>query len=111
MIFDYQRSRMILEPNGDLDRPFPSNDLGVGWITGGRGRWHEITVDSVDEGSSGQAAGIQPGDALISFGDLPAQQLTLHELWRRTRTPGELRLVLRRGDRQLEISLVTGELV
>jgi predicted aspartyl protease len=83
--FDYARRRMILEPGPDLGAPFPSDGLGISWTTGGRGRWHELTVRRVLVGSPADRAGVRPGDRLLSLDGDGVEAFTVHSLWERTR--------------------------
>lgn len=103
VIFDYERERMMLEPNGEFGTPFTMDGLGVVWTTGGRGKWHEIDVRALLPGAPGEKTGIRVGDRLVAVDGRPAAQLTTHELWGMFRDSGrKVRLQLERDGKRYE---------
>lgn len=64
VIFDGPHNRMILEPGGDVDRPFEFDMSGMalaGDAEGGR-----LRVLHVEPGTPAAAAGLRPGDILMA---------------------------------------------
>ena len=108
VIFDYERERMILEPNADFGAPFRMDGLGILWTSGGRGKWHELSVRGTVAGLPAAKAGLQPGDRLVSVDERTADQLTVHDLWGMFRDKGrKVRLVVERDGKRIEKKLET----
>jgi hypothetical protein len=101
VIFDYERQRMILEPNARFGRPIQFDMSGLTFDTGGRADWHVFTIRHVLAASPGAHAGLQVGDVILAVdGKLAA------ELWKRDITAlfqEEGRKVRLKIDRQGEI--------
>lgn len=75
VIFDYERKRMILEPNERYGSGIEFDMCGIVYDTGGRGDWHTFTVTHVVEGSAAQEAGLEVGDVIVSVDGKPASEL------------------------------------
>lgn len=72
VILDYERKRILLEPNASFGTAFNGPMSGMGVTTGGRGDWHTFTIISVIDGSPADKAGVKPGDVIVSVDDKPA---------------------------------------
>jgi hypothetical protein len=95
VIFDYERSRMILEPGARYGTPFEQNLGGFAVKTGGRGAWHEFTVRYVQEGSAADKAGLKKGDVVLSFDGRSAEELTI----------SDFRELCRKGPRKVQMMI------
>lgn len=112
VIFDYERERMVLEPNADFGSPFTMDGLGIVWTTGGRGKWHEFTVRALLPGAPADKAGVKVGDRLVSLDGISLQQLTTHKLWGMFREDRrKVHLVLEREGKQHDLKLETKALL
>lgn len=85
VFFDYERSRMILEPRDEWDAPYPADSFGLIFTTDGRGDFHRFTVIDTIEGSPAARAGLREGDRLVEIGGRPAASWSTHEIWEATR--------------------------
>lgn len=98
VIFDYARSRMILEPRTDETRAVEFDMSGL-FLEGSAPDLHVITVASVRDGSPAAAAGLSAGDIIVGVNGTPTTRLTL----------GEVREALRKGDgRWVSLGLLHG---
>lgn len=104
--FDYQRSRMILEPNRSFEEPFRFDRSGMRLRSG-----KEIKVEYVIAGTPAAELGIEVGDQLthidgkaIAAGDYGDVRETLMG-------SGTVRLTLRRGETTLEKTLTLRPLI
>jgi hypothetical protein len=80
VIFDYERNRMILEPNERFGSNIDMDTSGIVFDTGGRGDWHTFTVRYVIEGSAAEEAGVKAGDVITSVNGKPATGLWKNNL-------------------------------
>jgi hypothetical protein len=80
VILDYERGRILLEPNPRFGAPFQGDMCGLTLVTGGRGDWHTFTVGNVVAGSPADSAGISTGDVIVSVDGKPTAELRLREL-------------------------------
>jgi S1-C subfamily serine protease len=104
--FDYERKRMILEPNAGFDAPFETNWSGLVLKTPGRSQFHTIIVAHVIPGSPAEDAGMREGDVITAAGDLATEELTTHRLWEMFQHPGEtVRLHIERDGTPMDVSL------
>lgn len=107
VILDYERDRVILEPNSNLDKPV-RYDLS-GMMLRAEGRAYEtIQVVFVFDGSPADQIGIETGDVIRTINGEPAADLTLPVIWRRFReNEGDVfQLVIERDGEQFERRLV-----
>lgn len=95
VFLDYERQRVILEPNPRFERPFLGEMSGLSISTGGRRDWHTFTVTHVVEGSPGHEAGVKVGDVIISMDGKPASALR----------KSDLTAMLREKDRKVRFGL------
>ncbi len=103
VIFDYARSRMILEPNHRLHEPFTADLLGADWGSGSDGDWNTVHVSRVRDESAAQIAGIQPADVLVTVDGKPASKIGIPALREYFQNAGQIvHLTLRRNGREFE---------
>jgi hypothetical protein len=106
VIFDYERKRMILEPNVDFEEPIEENWSGLVLKTGGRGNFHHIIVARVLDGSPAEEAGIEEGDVITAADGTAAAALSTHRLWEMFMEVGRtIHLSLERDGKPLEVSV------
>jgi predicted metalloprotease with PDZ domain len=80
-----------------------SPDLGF-WTTGhGLGSSAQVLVSQVTPGSTAEAAGLKPGDALLALNDLPLPRYL--PAWLREQTPGQtITLHVQRENNYLDLT-------
>src|SRR5579884_238642 len=106
VIFDYARSRLILEPNRHLHDAFSFDASGLDL------RWSPdaFLIHDVAKGSPAAESGLQAGDAIVSFNGQPAKSFRLEQAQNLLTSTGKtLRLGVRRGNKRLDISLTLRE--
>jgi hypothetical protein len=107
VILDYERQRMILEPNVRFGSRIDGDMSGLTFDTGGRGDWHTFTVSSIVEGSPADIVGIRRGDVILSVDGRLASHSRAEELRELFRIDGRtVTLVILRGDDILEKVMV-----
>jgi hypothetical protein len=102
IIFDYARSQIILEPNRHLHDAFPFDASGLDL------RWapDALLIHDVAKDSAGAEAGLQAGDAIVSLDGQPAKNIRLEQAQNLLTAAGRtLRVGIRRGNKQFEVSL------
>jgi len=104
LVFDYARRRLIVEQTGRTHRPMAYDASGL-LLTGSGPELRGIAVLYVDAGSPAAAAGIEPGDALVSIDGKPAAEVGLTGCRLRLTRPGTARLVVARGAQRREVVL------
>lgn len=86
--FDYDRKRMILEPNAARDEPFESDMSGASFMNSKDAT--RLLVDFVLPGSAAAEAGLVRGDVILAIGAEPVHARSLLELRARVRREGEV---------------------
>ena len=105
MTVDLTRRRLYLEPNAELGAPFEEDMSGIELLGDGPD-FKTYLIDEVEAGSAAAAAGVEGGDVLAAIDGRPAAELSLDEIRRMFRRDGvEYRLDLRRGERNLRVTL------
>jgi hypothetical protein len=103
VIFDYERNRMILEPNERFGSDIHFDMCGIVYDTGGRGDWHTFTVSHVVEGSAAEKAGLEVGDVILSVDGKPASELWKVDIMKIFRQDGrEVHLEIDRDGKTLK---------
>lgn len=106
-VFNFPMGKMYLKKNQSFSRKFNYNLSGLTFkAKGSRLRRYEIT--DVRKGSSGETAGIQVGDELVSIDGVPAAQYDLNSINSvfDVRPGRKLRLELMRGGKTFTKKLV-----
>ena len=106
VIFDYARSKLILEPNRHLHDAFVFDASGLDL------RWSAdaFLIHDVAQGSPAAESGLQTGDVIVSIDGQPAANFHLQQVQTLLTDVGKsLRLGIRRGNKQFEISLTLRE--
>lgn len=111
VIFDYSRSRVILEPGAALGDPFDVDMLGVSWLARGAD-FRTFEVDRVLDGSPAAEAGLIAGDIVASIDGRPAADLSLDQIKQMFRHDGkEYACEIRRSSHLLKVKLKTRRLI
>jgi hypothetical protein len=97
VIFDYSRSRVILEPNKQFDAPFEYDMSGLSLVTESPA-FQVVRVLRVLPHSPAEEAGLRQGDEIITFGGRPAGEYRL----------SALREMLRQADRKYSVRVKRG---
>jgi hypothetical protein len=111
-IYDYSKNVMILEPNAELDKPFPPRKtFGATFLSGGPD-YTVFTVTGVRKDSPAEAAGLKKDDVVLAIDEAPAGTLRLADVRKQLGEDGtHHRLKVQRGDDTITIdatvSLVT----
>ena len=111
VIFDYSRSRVILEPNKQFDAPFEYDMSGLSLVTEGPA-FQVVRVLRVLPQSPAEEAGLRQGDEIVTFGGRPAGEYKLSALREMLkRAGGKYSLQVRRGAETLSVELKTRRLI
>ena len=109
--FDYPHNRVIFEPTHELSKPFAYDRSGTFLLSEGD-NFRTVRVRSVAKGGPADAAGVQPGDVIVSIDGRMTKRLGLEEtrrLFRENNT--RYRLVLDRGGELVRAEIVTKDLL
>jgi hypothetical protein len=79
VIFDYERKRMILEPNQHLHDPFEF-DMSGAWIVSDKPHSNGFRIASVMPNAPALEAGLRAGDVIVAVDEQPAEELTVEQL-------------------------------
>lgn len=103
VVFDYSRSRMILEPNAHFSEPFSFNTTGIRFAPWKAGV-ESLEVAVVLKDSPSEAAGIKTGDRVIQIDGRPVKNISVNEIESLLeQSPGkELVVTIQRGDGRIE---------
>jgi len=107
---DYPHDRLILEQSGTPD--VPETDMsGITWES--EPPSHDIfTAIRVQDNSPAAEVGMQAGDVLVSLNDRPAADIRLWQLTEALKRPGEeIKLVVKRGEKELSFRLLLRRLI
>ena len=104
VILDYERKRIILEPNERFGEPLDYNRAGLS-LTTADSSYRDYSIDAIAEGSSADSTGLHVGDTLVAIDGHPAAEFTLSEIRLRFRHAKTCRLTVQRGNQRLEVGL------
>jgi PDZ domain-containing protein/aspartyl protease len=110
ILLDYERSRIILEPNAGFKEPMDLASSGLKIVGEGRD-YRTFRVKEVLENSPGTEAGLQANDIITEVNERPASGLTLPELVEQFERAVPFRLTVRRGEQRLQVTLTPRKLV
>ena len=110
VIFDYSRSRMILEPNARLTEP-DEFDMSGAALMSEPPDFKLIKVIRVRPDSPAMNAGLRPEDLILAVDGQPADALGVNKLRRLFRVEHECLLRIRRGKNILEIRMKLKRLI
>jgi len=108
---DYQRQRMILEPNAQVGEPFEADMSGLGLRMGPDGS-NALEVEWIQPDSPAFEAKIQPNDLIEKVDGKPALDVGMRGMREISRRNGERHVLsIRRGDQTMEIALITRRMI
>jgi Aspartyl protease/PDZ domain len=111
VVFDYPRSRLILEPNAHYAEPVEYDMSGFSLRAYGDDL-RTFRVYQVLDNSPAAEAGLRVGDVLATIDDLPASRFTLEEIWQMMKQPGhEHKLSIKRGSWIGSVKITTRKLI
>jgi len=110
VIFDYSRSRMILEPNARLTEP-DEFDMSGAAVMSEPPDFTVIKVVRVRPDSPAMNAGLKPEDVILTIDGQPADALGVNKLRRLFRVEHECLLRIRRGENIQEIRMKLKRLI
>jgi hypothetical protein len=105
VILDFSNKRAILEPNAHLSDTDVSDGTGLRIRTRGDDL-RTYYVHAVVPDSPACQAEISAGDVVISINEMPLSKVTMEQVSAQLRGPGDLKLVVERGGRRRELTLV-----
>ena len=111
VIFDYSRKRLILESNRRFVEPEEYDMSGIDLIAEGPD-FKSFKVRAVTENSPASAAGLLPGDLVLSLNGKTANAFTLDEIQTMFKREGrEYLLAIRRGEKRQRINIKLRRLI
>lgn len=110
VIFDYSRSRMILEPNARLAEP-DEFDMSGAAVMSEPPDFKLIKVFRVRPDSLAAQAGLKPQDVIIAVDGQPATTLNVSKLRKMFRVERECQLKVKRGEQIVEVKLKLRRLI
>lgn len=94
VVFDYHRSRIILRRNRFYREPFEHDMVGAHLVAEGRD-FRRYVIYRVEPGSPAEAAGLQPGDEIVSINLMPVIQMPITQIDRLFRSRDKQVIFLR----------------
>jgi S1-C subfamily serine protease len=79
-VYDYSRSAMILEPDGDFPKPFPARKTFGATLLSDGPNYTQFTVTGVRKASPAEAAGLMKDDVIVAADGKPAAEMRLTDL-------------------------------
>lgn len=110
LFLDYDRKRIIFEPNATYALPYDHAQSGMSVVAEG-GDYRVFRVRAVLENSPASEAGLQKDDIITSVNSQPAAELTLSVLNELFEHPVPYKLTIRRGEQTLLLTLTPRRLV
>lgn len=110
LFLDYDRKRIIFEPNKNFDEPFDQAQSGMSLIAEGDD-YRIFRVRKLLENSPASEAGLQPDDIIESINGESAKQFTLSRLNEMFEKAMSYKLTIRRNDSTLEKTLTPRKMI
>ncbi len=110
LFLDYDRKRIIFEPNSTFAAPYDYAQSGVSVIAEGSD-YRVFRVRAVLENSPASEAGLQKDDVIMTVNNQSAAELTLSKLNEMFERPMPHKLTIRRGEQTLTLTLTPRQLV
>ncbi|MEK6410063.1 MAG: aspartyl protease family protein [Acidobacteriota bacterium] len=110
VLLDYDRNRIIFEPNASFKDPIGSASSGLRFIAEGSD-YKTFRVEELLEDSPATEAGIQQDDVVVAVDGRPAAELTLSSLHELFEKPVPRKLSVRRKGQTLQITLTPRRLI
>ncbi|HWO01196.1 MAG TPA: aspartyl protease family protein [Blastocatellia bacterium] len=110
VFLDYDRNKIILEPNSDFKKPLDHASSGLKILGEGKD-YRTFRVKEVLEDSPGTEASLQKNDLIITINERSASEFTLTELLQQFERPVPYKLTVRRAEQTLQVTLTPRKLV
>ncbi|HYW73369.1 MAG TPA: aspartyl protease family protein [Pyrinomonadaceae bacterium] len=110
LFLDYDRARIILEPNATFLQPMERVTAGLALTTEGSD-YSTVRVTEVLENSPASEAGLQKNDVVLSVDGKPAAELKATKIAEMFEKPATYKLTIRRGEQTLEVPLTPRKLI
>lgn len=110
LFLDYERDRIIFEPNSDFGKPYDRAFAGVS-LQGEGKDYRTFRITSVLENSPASEIGLQIGDVITEVDGKAARDLVLSTLNGMFEKPVTYKLKIKRGEQTLQVSLTPRKLV
>ena len=108
---DYSRSRIILEPNAQLDAPmeFDMSGMSLAAVSSDPSMYR---VRTLIEQSPATEAGVAVDDLLMAIDGTPVRAMTLNDIRQRFKAPGKsFALTVKRGNNIIRLAITTRRLI
>ncbi|MFY9621028.1 MAG: aspartyl protease family protein [Pyrinomonadaceae bacterium] len=110
LFLDYERQRIILEPASTFPEPFDQTQSGLA-LTAEGADFSVLRVLDVLENSPASEAGLLKNDQIVKVNGKNAADLSITALGELFERPGNYRITVLRGDKQVEVTLTTRKLI
>ena len=110
IFLDYEKGRMILEPNSTFPAPFDRAYSGLTLQAEGND-YRIFRVTDILENSPASVLGLQPSDIIGAIDGRPASEFTLTKINELFELPVPHKLTVRRGDQTLNVTLIPKRLI
>jgi hypothetical protein len=110
LFLDYDRKRIIFEPNSTFAAPYDHAQSGLSVVAEG-GDYRVFRVRAVLENSPASEAGLQKDDIITTVNNQTAADLTLSKLNEMFERPVPYKLTIKRGEQTLQVTLTPRRLV
>ena len=110
LFLDYDRNRIIFEPNQNFDQPFDQAQSGMSLIAEGAD-YRSFRVRSLLENSPASEAGLQQDDIIESINGQSVKELTLSRLNDMLEKPESYKLTVRRKESTLEKTITPRKMI
>ena len=110
LFLDYNRKRIIFEPNSNFAAPYDFAQAGVSVIAEGDD-YRTFRVRAVLENSPASEAGLQKDDIITNVDGKSTTEFTLSKLNELFERPVPYKLTIRRGEQTLQLTLTPRRLV
>ena len=110
ILLDYDRSRIILEPNAKFKEPMERASSGLKILGEGKD-YRTFRVKEVLEDSPATEAGLQKSDIIVAINDRPTAEMTLSQLLEQFELAAPHKLTVRRDEQTLRVTLTPRKLI
>ncbi len=110
VFLDYDRTRIILEPNSTFSHPMDRATAGLVLTTEGKD-FGTIRVTEVLENSPASDAGLRKDDIVLSIDGRPVTDLKVSKLAEMFEKPTTYKLTIRRGEQTLQVPLTPKKMI
>jgi PDZ domain/Aspartyl protease len=110
IILDYERNRIILEPNSQFPEPLEYNRSGLDLVSL-EPDYKVFKISTIADNSPASESGLKPGDILVTINGHPATRYTLSEIRQMIQDAKECHFTVERGNERLRVNLKPRRLI